>query len=226
MSYYKKMYLYKDNRNMEVVIRNYDENDIPQLIEVQKASFPPPFPSDLWWNEEQLRNHISLFPDGALCVEVGGMIVGSMTGLCVDFDDKHIQHTWEEVTDNGYIRNHNPNGNALYVVDICVHPGFRKMDLGRWLMQSMYEVVVQLDLDRLIGGGRLPGYHKVADKITAEEYVDALMKGKYNDPVTSFLLRCGRTPVGVIADYLEDEESVNYAALMEWRNPFKVTNKK
>jgi hypothetical protein len=40
------------------------------------------------------------------------------------------------------------------------------------------------------------------------------------DPVITFLLRCGRTPVGVVAGYLEDEESLNHALLMEWRNPF------
>jgi hypothetical protein len=34
------------------------------------------------------------------------------------------------------------------------------------------------------------------------------------------MLRSGRTPVGVVENYLEDEESRNYAALMEWRNPF------
>mgnify|MGYP001032086860 CR=1 FL=1 len=42
------------------------------------------------------------------------------------------------------------------------------------------------------------------------------------DPVITFMLRCGRTPVKVVANYLEDEESCNYGALMEWRNPFKT----
>jgi len=36
----------------------------------------------------------------------------------------------------------------------------------------------------------------------------------------TFLLRCGRTPVKLVENYLEDEESHNYAMLMEWRNPF------
>jgi len=40
------------------------------------------------------------------------------------------------------------------------------------------------------------------------------------DPVVTFLMRCGRTPLKVVANYLEDEESRNYAALMEWKNPF------
>jgi hypothetical protein len=36
----------------------------------------------------------------------------------------------------------------------------------------------------------------------------------------TFLLRCGRMPLAVVPGYLEDEESLGCAALMEWRNPF------
>lgn len=225
MVYYKKLYLYHQDRNVEVVIRNYHKGDIEELIKIQQESFPPPFPSDLWWNEEQLMNHITLFPEGALCVEVDGLLAGSMTTLMVNFDPDHPTHTWEEITDSGYIRNHNPNGNTLYVVDICIRPAFRKMDLGKWLMQSMYEVVVHKDLDRLLGGGRMPGYHTRAHELSAEQYLDEVVKGNLKDPVISFLLRCGRTPLGIVKNYLEDEESLNFAALMEWRNPFKHINK-
>lgn len=219
--YRKRFYLNNQGRNVEVVIRNYNEADFDELIEIQKESFPPPFPSELWWNKEQLANHVTLFQEGALCVEVEGTLAGSMTSLIVNFDPAHPDHTWEEITDNGYIRNHDPNGNTLYVVDICIRPSHRKLDLGKWLMQSMYEVVVHKGLDRLLGGGRMPGYYKYADEMSAEQYVDAVVSGDLKDPVISFLLRCGRTPLGIVANYLEDEESRNYAVLMEWKNPFK-----
>jgi ribosomal protein S18 acetylase RimI-like enzyme len=218
--YRKEFYVFDQDRPVPAVIRNYEEKDFPGLIRIQQESFPPPFPSELWWNTEQLKSHVTLFPEGALCVEVNGEIVGSMTGLIVDFDPSHPDHTWEEITDNGYIRNHNPNGNTLYVVDIGVRPAYRKLGLGKWLMLSMYEVVVHLGLERLLGGGRMPGYHKKAHKMTAEQYLEAVVKGELKDPVITFLLRCGRTPVKVVANYLEDEESCNYAALMEWKNPF------
>jgi GNAT superfamily N-acetyltransferase len=152
-------------------------------------------------------------------MEVNGEIVASMTSLIVNFDPNHPDHSWEEITDNGYITNHNPNGNTLYVVDIGVRPAYRKYGLGKWLMQSMYEVVVHLGMERLLGGGRMPGYHKVAHELTAQEYIDEVMKGNLKDPVITFLLRCGRTPVNLIADYLDDEESHNYGVLMEWKNP-------
>jgi hypothetical protein len=74
---------------------------------------------------------VTLFPQGALCNEVDGEIAGSMTGLLVEIDPQHPEHSWEEITDNGYIRNHNPKGNTLYVVDIGVRPAFRKLGLGK-----------------------------------------------------------------------------------------------
>jgi ribosomal protein S18 acetylase RimI-like enzyme len=218
--YRKEFYVFDQDRPVSAVIRNYKENDFPELIRIQQESFPPPFSPDLWWNTEQLHNHVTLFPEGALCIEVDGEIAGSMTGLLVDFDFKHPEHTWEEITDNGYIRNHNPDGNTLYVVDISVRPSYRKLGLGKWLLLSMYDVVIHKGLERLLGGGRMPGYYKKANEMTAEQYLEAVVKGELKDPVITFLLRCGRTPVKVVADYLEDKESCNYGALMEWKNPF------
>jgi ribosomal protein S18 acetylase RimI-like enzyme len=218
--YRKELYVFDQDRPIPAVIRNYEEKDFPALIRIQQESFPPPFPSELWWNTEQLSNHVSLFPEGALCIEVDGEIAGSMTGLLVDFDPNHPVHTWADITDNGYIRNHNPNGDTLYVVDISVRPSYRKLGLGKWLMLSMYEVVVHKGLKRLLGGGRIPGYHKKANEMTAEQYLEGVVKGEWKDPVITFLLRCGRTPVKVIPNYLEDEESCHYGVLMEWKNPF------
>lgn len=217
--YYKEQYFHDSEKTYKGKIRSYKEKDIPDLIQVQKESFPPPFPQELWWNEEQLKSHISRFPDGALCVEIEGEVAGSMTGLIVDLMSGE-QHTWEEITDNGYIRNHRPYGNTLYVVDICVKPKFRKLGLGKWLMLSMYEVVIHHKLEKLAGGGRMPGYHKVANEMTPDLYIQKVIEGELKDPVISFLLRCGRLPAGIMKEYIEDEESLNHSVLMEWRNPF------
>ncbi|GGB48249.1 GNAT family N-acetyltransferase [Fictibacillus barbaricus] len=218
--YKKEQYLYANGKHLKAVIRNYNKDDFMELISIQKESFPPPFPSDLWWNENQLSNHTSLFPEGALCVEIDGILAGSVTGLIVNFDLEHPDHSWEEITDNGYIKNHDRDGDTLYIVDICVRPSYRKLDLGKLLMQSMYETVVHLKLSRLLGGGRMPGFYKHAQDLTPEEYIEKVVSGELRDPVISFLLRCGRTPLVLVPDYLVDDESCNYALLMEWRNPF------
>jgi len=220
--FYKQLYVYDSNKPVKAIIRNYTEDDFDQLVQVQKEAFPPPFPEELLWNTEQLTNHISLFQDGALCVEIGGRIAGSITGLIVQLDNGDEDHSWTDITDNGYIRNHDPEGNTLYIVDICISPAYRKLGLGKWMMQSMYETVVQLGLERLLGGGRMPGYHLHSADLSIDQYVEKVLQGELRDSVVSFLLRCGRTPVRPVANYLEDEESMNYGMLMEWKNPFKV----
>lgn len=219
--YFKKQYVFQQARPIEVVVRNYGKKDFEELIAVQQEAFPPPFPSDLWWNEEQLANHVELYPEGALCVEVNGEMAGSITGLLVDFDPAHPEHTWEEITGNGYIHNHRPDGQTLYIVDICVKPKFRKLDLGKLLMQAVYERVIHDDLERVLGGGRMPGYHRHAEKMSPQLYIEKVMAGELKDPVITFLLRAGRTPLALVPNYLEDEESHNFALLMEWKNPFK-----
>jgi hypothetical protein len=55
----------------------------------------------------------------------------------------------------------------------------------------------------------------------SEEYLENVVNGAIKDPVITFLLRCGRMPIRVVENYLEDEDSLNYATLMEWKNPFK-----
>ncbi|MGG4441066.1 GNAT family N-acetyltransferase [Brevibacillus fortis] len=219
--YRKELYVFEGDKPRKAVIRNYNRSDFFELIQIQAESFPPPFPSELWWNQEQLTNHITLFPEGAICVEVDGILAGSMTGLLVKFDPAHPEHEWEDVTDGGYIRNHDSQGDTLYIVDICIRPSFRKLGLGQQMMQAMYELVVQKGLRRLLGGGRMPGYGRYADQWTPEQYLERVLTGEVKDPVITFLMRCGRTPVQVVADYLEDEESRNYATLMEWKNPFQ-----
>lgn len=222
--YCKNLFVFDQDRPVPALIRNYEEKDFAGLIRIQQESFPPPFPSELWWNTEQLQNHVTLYQEGALCMEVDGELAGSITGLLIDFDPSHPDHTWEEVTDNGYIRNHRPNGNTLYIVDISVRPAYRKLGLGKWLMLSMYDVVIHNRLERLLGGGRMPGYYKKAGEMTAEQYLEEVIKGNLKDPVLTFLLRCGRTPLKVVANYLEDEESCNYSTLMEWKNPYYKSN--
>lgn len=220
-TFHQRFYVFDNARPVPVVIRSYTSADFDELIVIQSETFPPPYPSELWWNQEQLNNHVDLFPEGALCVEVDGVLAGSITSLIVNYNPDKPSHTWAEVTDNGYIRNHQPDGNTLYIADICVRPRFRKLGLGKCLIQSLYHVTVDLGLERLLGVGRMPGYHKVSAEMSAEEYLEGILQGELKDPVITFLLRSGRMPVGVVANYLEDEESCNYGALMEWKNPFK-----
>lgn len=218
--YYKEQFVFKGDEVKKAVVRNYRKEDFGAMIDIQRECFPPPFPNELLWNEQQLSNHLEYYPEGALCVEIDGELAGSLTGMLVTYDLGDLRHTWEEVTDRGYITTHEPDGNSFYIVDIGIKPAIRKMELGRLLLQSVYERVVEDRLERVIGGGRMPGYKRFAGEMSAEQYAGKVLAGELKDPVITFLMRAGRTPVAVIEGYLEDEDSGDHALLMEWKNPF------
>ncbi|WP_258296159.1 GNAT family N-acetyltransferase [Paenibacillus peoriae] len=218
--YRKEWFIFDGDRPLRAVIRNYSTADYEGLLRIQQESFPPPYPQELLWSREQIASQIEHFADGALCVEIEGELAGSVTSLLMHYNPEHPQHTWEEVADDGYIRTHCEDAKALYVIDLAVRPAYRRLGLGKWLIFSLYHLVIERRLDRLLGAGRMPGYQHHADQLSAEAYVDAVVSGELKDPVLTFLLRCGRVPVCILPNYLDDEQSRNYAALMEWRNPF------
>lgn len=202
-----------------VTIRPYTLADIPALIRLQEECFPPPYPAEQLWNADQLRSHIERFPEGALCAEVDGRIVASGTCLIVRLDPDHPEHTWSEITGDGYITPHDPRGDTLYGVDLCVHPAYRGFGIARLIYAARFALVRRLGLKRFCAGGRMPGYHRYADQMTAEEYVRRVVAGELADPTLTPQLRSGMRAVAVLHGYIPDEESRDHALLLEWTNP-------
>lgn len=216
----KHLYVFKNDRRYDVTIRNYHEKDFEHLIELQRKAFPPPFPSDLLWNDEQLTAHITSFPEGALCIAVDGQIAGSITALRTNYANE--THTWEQITSDGYITNHEPDGKVIYIVDICIDPDYRGLGLGKELMRAMYETVVYLGAEKLAGGSRMPGFKEYKNELTVEAYYEKVINGELSDPVVTFMMKAGRMPEKLMKNYLEDEDSADCAVLMTWKNPFSA----
>jgi hypothetical protein len=78
---------------------------------------------------------------------------------------------------------------------------------------------MRLNLRRMIGGGRLLNYCEYADKISALEYAQRVIKGELRDPVLSFELDNGFKFIKILPNYLNDIRSLNYASFIEWLNP-------
>ncbi|MGO0063753.1 GNAT family N-acetyltransferase [Brevibacillus fluminis] len=204
---------------MSILIRSYTLNDFDGLLDVQREAFPPPFPEELWWSREQIAAHIETFPEGAMiAVLPDGTIAGSSTSLIIHYDGK--PHTWAQVADNGYIRkSHQPDGDSLYGIDVCVRPAFRKLGVAKALYEARKQLVTQLGLKRFLAGCRIPGYHQHAAHMSGQAYVERVVRGELYDQVLSFMLKQGLTPIQILENYVEDEESLNKAVLVEWRNP-------
>ncbi len=199
----------------KIVVRNTRMEDINEIMALGSRCFPAMEP----WKREQLESHIRIFPQGQFCVEYEDKIVGSCSSLIVNFDEYDDQHTWDVITDNGYITNHDPDGFNLYGIEVMVHPEYRRMKIGHRLYEARKELAHQLNLKSIIIGGRIPNYHKYKGQMTPREYVASVEKHSIYDPVLSFQLLEGFTIKRINTRYLPDDEaSDSLAALMEWNN--------
>ena len=111
----------------QVVVRQICMDDYEQITRIQERCFPGMKP----WSREQIESQLSVFPEGQICIEYGGRLIASSSSLILDFALYSNWHNWKEVADGGFIRNHNPEGNTLYGIEIMVDPEFRGMKLAR-----------------------------------------------------------------------------------------------
>ena len=86
------------------------------------------------------------------------------------FDFDHVDHTFGEIIQGGWLTSHQPNGTWLYGADISVHPEYRGRGLATALYAARQEVVWRLGLKGQVTAGMIPGYGAVKDNMTAEEY--------------------------------------------------------
>ena len=160
-----------------------------------------------------------LFPEGGFMVLDGDKVVGIGLGIFVDYDISEPQHDLHEVAGEEGFGNHDPDGDWYYGIDIAVHPDYRGRGIARRLYELRKEVVIDHNRKGFIAGGVLPGFVDHKHEMTAQEYVDAVVAGELFDPTLSVQLRNGFEVLGVIADYVEDPTTDNWASFLLWRNP-------
>ena len=132
--------------------------------------------------------------------------------------------SWRDFTDHGTFQNHNPEGSTLYGAEVMVRPAEQGRGIGKNLYRARRALVRQLGLLRTRAGARLCGYHRYADRLTAEQYVLRVMAEDLSDPTLSFQIKQGFLPLAVAPDYLHhDPESLGFAAVIEWLNPEVAT---
>lgn len=209
----KKKKARKNAKRVEV--RPLRLEDFDAVCELQLKCFPGMKP----WKREQFESQLSHFPEGQICVVIDGRLVASSSSLVVDFDLYDEWQNWSVIADNGFIRNHDPNGNTMYGIEIMVDPDYRGYRLSRRLYDARKQIARDMNLMRIIIGGRIPGYHKHAHELTAREYADKVIGKELIDPVLTAQLSNGFVLQRLIPDYLpNDKESMGYATHLEWTN--------
>jgi GNAT superfamily N-acetyltransferase len=189
-----------------------------EMVDLELLCFPNVDRHDLLTVEGVMLQE-QLFPEGAFMVLDDERVVAMASGVFVDYDISEPQHRMDDVVGPHGMELHDPDGDWYYGIDIAVHPDYR----GRGIARKLYDLRKQLVIDRgrrgIIAGGVIPGYAVHKHQMSAAEYVDAVASGRLTDPTLTAQLRNGFEVRGVIADYVHDESTDNWASFIVWFNP-------
>jgi 4-aminobutyrate aminotransferase / (S)-3-amino-2-methylpropionate transaminase / 5-aminovalerate transaminase len=184
-----------------------------QLEELQRISFPTLAEEERFKARHYLK-HMELFEDGQFVALDGGRVIGATSTLRLDFDFDHVDHTFGEIIQGGWLTSHQPRGAWLYGADISVHPGYRGRGIATALYAARQEVVWRLGLKGQVTAGMIPGYSAVKHEMTAEQYYEGVISGRFRDSTLTMQMGTGFEPRGLLANYLNDPVCDNYSVLL------------
>ncbi len=207
-----------NNKKSVLKVRAATLADVPRIYRLSERAFG----EDLASSTGMIQGQISSFPEGQFVVEYDGEIVGYAASFRIDEATAMRQHTWNEITGNGYASRHDPKGEWLYGMEVAVDPDRRRLRIGQRLYDTRIRLCENEGLKGIVFGGRLPGWaRKKKQYPDPVDYLNAVVEKKISDPVVSFHLRAGFQPIGVLKNYIDyDPASQGYASHMVWKNPY------
>jgi predicted amidohydrolase/GNAT superfamily N-acetyltransferase len=201
----------------KLIIRNAQPGDVEAIRQLCRKVYTDINP----YAGDQLRGHISNFPEGQFVAVYDNKVVGYCSTFRIDEAIALAPHSWAEITGNGFASRHDPDGNWLYGMDSFVDPDYRRLRIGQRMYTARRSLATHLGLKGIVFGGRIPGLARRWKTFgSAEAYVDAVANKNLRDTVLTFQLRNGFEVHGVLKDYLpSDAPSRGYAVHLLWRNP-------
>ena len=183
------------------------------LEALQRVCFPTLADEERFKAPHYLK-HLALFDEGQFVALDGDRVVGATATIRLHFDFHHIDHTFGDIIQGGWLTSHEPDGDWLYGADIGVQPEYRGRGLAQALYAARQELVWTLGLEGQVTAGMMSGYGAVKDRMSAEEYYEGLVAGRINDPTLSMQRRVGFEFRGLLKDYLQDPVCDNYSVLI------------
>ena len=174
---------------------------------------------DMAWPDKPLQTLITLFPQGQLCVTIGGQVVACALSLIIDYSKFEDQHTYMQIIGDYRFDTHDENGDVLYGIEVFVDPAYRGLRLGRRLYDARKTLCEELNLRALMAGGRIPNYAKYSESLSPRQYIEKVKQREIHDPTLRFQLANDFHVRKVLKNYLPgDKESKDFATLLEWIN--------
>ena len=184
-----------------LVVASAEPVHAPQLDALQRVVFPTLADEERFKAKHYVK-HLELFPEGQFVGLDGDRVVAATATIRMHFDFAHLDHTFADVIQGGWLTSHEPDGPWLYGADIGVHPDYRGRGLAQALYAARQELVWRLGLRGQVTAGMMSGYGAVKDRMTAEAYYEGLVAGRINDPTLSMQQKVGFEFRALLKDYL------------------------
>lgn len=210
--------------------------DIPGMVKLEQEAWEPT--GTVVFDESHFRSQIGTFPEGQILLEVSYKddqgkshreIVALFNSRKGSISEIKHDMTWAECTDDGYIRNHDPEGKILFPVNQSFLPKAESLGGLPLLDGAVIALAVTQQCRAIVFGSRIPRLAKFNCKLKrrgkppmdGREYATKRRgNGRFLDPLVAQFMRIPFMEyIEVIDGYFEDPESENLAALMACHNP-------
>ncbi|WP_017444242.1 carbon-nitrogen hydrolase family protein [Gayadomonas joobiniege] len=203
-------------QDLHLSLINLQESDYAQVKQLMDMVY-----TDIGgaWPKETISQLIHDFPEGQLGLMDDDTLIGIALSVQVSYDRFSNPHTYEDLIDNSEKIINNANGDAIYGLDLLIHPEYRGYRLGRRLYDARKELCRQHNFKAILAGGRITEYHKYSDELTPSQYIRSVKRKEIYDPILTFQLSNDFQVKRLLKKYLpEDTKSAGYATLLEWSN--------
>ena len=210
-------------------ISQLTESNLEEIYRVEKATWPVDWQAPI----EKFRARIEKFPQGVFGIFENGKLAGVTTSMRINFDPNQINNyhkTWDEITGDGFIITHEPNGNTLYVVSVGVQNESQGKGYGQQLVAKQFELAKSLGCKYLMLGARIPKFRESLttqginpDQLEVQELIQkaqAYLQLRKPDGLTQeseirFYEKCGLKVLKLTdPNFGPDPESCNFGVIM------------
>lgn len=208
---------------MNIRIVNTRPEHFAALSALQHIVFAD-IPGEEAFSVDMYRQQVEHFPDGQFTALVdtddGIVVAGSTTTMRTNetFDGDDHPYYFDFIG-QGTISTHDPNGEWLYGIDVGVHPGYRRLGIGRRLYEARRDLVRRLNLRGEVVIGLLPGFPRYRNQMSVEDYAWRVASGELTDPTLTMQLSVGFRLRRLIYHYVTDPRSDNAVSLITRENP-------
>lgn len=181
-------------------------------------------------NPEAVAEQLERFPQGqfvAITYEDGHeKVIGMGTTMRTHRSPYENPLPWYDQIGSFGLRNHDPEGDWLYGVEIAVDPNYQKRGVASALYKARLGLVNELNLKGWYAGGMLIGYDRYRNELTPREYGEKVINGEITDPTVTMQLHRGLKGAAVIEGYYPEWLAGDAAVLLVYDVADQQTRRK